>query len=482
MFSYRWSDLIVLVSKQVKNIPTQQLDAIHCDLVSTRIAARLPWKPSKTTIAAGQIPLINGQQDYDPPFNIFRLTDASLQLTSTIPNRNFSITVRDSLAVDLLPLSPTAITSCALQAAEGKLRLSSAAMVPTGVTWELRGEYQINPTKVTDTSQNLWFDDRYLPVAVEGLTYWYYKLADDPRAGGTTGNWPGDVSYSGQLAQFMSAIKEMADAEDIGGDMQTMPGDPIGTSSRAWGDVGSMFSTGGNGSGGTTTTGIVSINNDTTPSQTLTGGTGLSVTNTGAGGHLISMTNPPGVASINGDNTPAQNFVAGTGITITNTGSGGHTITASGAGVASINGDSTAAQTFTAGTGITISNTGTGGHTITSTVTAGLASINGDATAAQVLTAGAGITITNTGSGGHTIAATGVTVPNFADNETVGGSGTTWTLAHTPNPAANLQLYQYLSGFGNVLLKAGTDYTLSGAAVTTTNSLAAGVLTAWYRF
>jgi len=287
-FSYRWSDLIRLVSSQVKNIPTQQLDVLHCDLVSSRIAARLPWKPQQQSIADGQIPLINGVQDYDAPFNIWRLIDASLRCTSVTPNDDITIAVRDSLPVDLYSRSPYAVTSVALQAPEGKLRLSSAVIIPAGTTWELRGSYQINVAKVSSTKQNLWFDDRYVSAAIEGLTYWYYKLADDPRAGTTTGNWPGDITYSGQLAQFMSAIKEMADAEDIGGDMQTMPGTPLGQTAGLHGSMIAMYGTGGGVS--PTASGVVSINNDLTQAQYLVGGVGITITDTGNGYHLIYAT------------------------------------------------------------------------------------------------------------------------------------------------------------------------------------------------
>jgi hypothetical protein len=72
-------------------------------------------------------------------------------------------------------------------------------------------------------------------------------------------------------------------------------------------------------------------------------------------------------------------------------------------------------------------------------------------------------------------------VPLFVDDEIVAGSGTAWTLAFSPSPALSLILVQQVSGFGGIVLIAGTDYTLAGAAVTTVNSLSAGVLRAWYR-
>ena len=75
-----------------------------------------------------------------------------------------------------------------------------------------------------------------------------------------------------------------------------------------------------------------------------------------------------------------------------------------------------------------------------------------------------------------------VTVPNFADNETPGGSvngsNVTFTLAHTPSPAASLRLY-----IDGVHQTQGTDYTLSTATITMTNAPSTGdIIRAFYRY
>jgi len=70
--------------------------------------------------------------------------------------------------------------------------------------------------------------------------------------------------------------------------------------------------------------------------------------------------------------------------------------------------------------------------------------------------------------------------PSFADNETVAGAGTAWTLAHTPSPLASLQLYAWIAGFGATLLIQGVDYTIVGNTVTTGASYAN--LYAFYRY
>jgi hypothetical protein len=71
-------------------------------------------------------------------------------------------------------------------------------------------------------------------------------------------------------------------------------------------------------------------------------------------------------------------------------------------------------------------------------------------------------------------------VPNFADAEVPsGGAGTSFTLAHAPNPAASLILV-----WDGLVRKAGVDYTLSGNTITTYTSVnpVGSNLQAWYRY
>lgn len=74
-------------------------------------------------------------------------------------------------------------------------------------------------------------------------------------------------------------------------------------------------------------------------------------------------------------------------------------------------------------------------------------------------------------------------VANFADEETpagtVNGINTVFTLAHTPNPAKSLQLFN-----GEVQKSSGTDFTLSlGNTITFVVAPTAGSnLVCWYRY
>jgi hypothetical protein len=61
-------------------------------------------------------------------------------------------------------------------------------------------------------------------------------------------------------------------------------------------------------------------------------------------------------------------------------------------------------------------------------------------------------------------------------NEVVGGSGTAWTLAHTPN-ATGVALYA-----NGQRLMLTVDYSIVGAAITTVLSWSAGTLIADYQY
>lgn len=226
--TYRWQDSIDVAAKLSKNIPVSSIDARICDMVNGVIWKKYPWQRSRTNIAAGLIPLADDDQDFSAPPNIYRLLKCRIVRTDTTPDEIQELDVQNDLDPDLVKRSYRDIRVASLQADIGQIRLESAVSVPTGTTLEIQGEYQLNPIKVTSLAQDLWFDDTFLEVPVEGLMYWRYKLSDDARAGNLQIVDGGRTVYTGQLGIFHSAIDQMWKAEEYGNVEQFFPDTPLG--------------------------------------------------------------------------------------------------------------------------------------------------------------------------------------------------------------------------------------------------------------
>jgi hypothetical protein len=83
----------------------------------------------------------------------------------------------------------------------------------------------------------------------------------------------------------------------------------------------------------------------------------------------------------------------------------------------------------------------------------------------------------------HALACGTVLTGTFADAEVptglINGSNTSYTLAHTPSPAASLKIFKN----GQELIAGGADYTLATATITMTTAPATGdTLIAFYRY
>lgn len=230
MYSYSWNDLINVGSTYGKGIPLSKVNAQIADFVSSEMYIEYPWKQTITNTANGTIPLIDSTQDYTCTApNIMRLLKAWLVRTDVTPNETRDLDVLKDLSVDLYPRSYVAIRAVSLQQSLGLFRLDAAVNIPSGIQIELRGDYQIDPIKVADLSQVCWFQDHYAFVALEGMLYWVYKLADDARAGVTQCDAFGRIiAYTGQMGIYKGALGRMKMAEDYGFTESVFPSDPMG--------------------------------------------------------------------------------------------------------------------------------------------------------------------------------------------------------------------------------------------------------------
>lgn len=225
----QWSEAVALASKLSKGLNVASIDETICDLVSSEAFRKYPWFLSQQNIAPGILPLVNTQQDYSAPVNIYRLLTARLVRTDVSPDEHRELDVEQSLDVDLVSRSPYSIRAIAHQPETGGLRLESAVQITSGTVWEIQGTYQIHHQKVTSLGGGLWFHDEHFMVAVEGVLYWMYRLADDSRAGSAVIDpKSGRTNYSGQLAVFHSEIDKMWAGEELQGVESYVPEDPLG--------------------------------------------------------------------------------------------------------------------------------------------------------------------------------------------------------------------------------------------------------------
>ena len=128
-FTYQWQNLLDIAKKNIRNIPTTDVDARYCDLVSQKMAQVGSWRPLNTTIPPATILLQNNVQDYTVPNGIYRLKSARITRTDVTPNPEWELDVRNELPSDLTPNSPTGISNIAHQPSEGVLRLNSAVQI-----------------------------------------------------------------------------------------------------------------------------------------------------------------------------------------------------------------------------------------------------------------------------------------------------------------------------------------------------------------
>jgi len=229
MQTYSVSDALTLAQKLAKGVPFTGVDTSIADIVNSTIYKAYPWRDTLKASPDNwtEVSLTDGNQDFATGLtDIFRFTQFWIRRTDTSPNQVRDIKVAKNLVIDLIYKSPYAVRSASYQAGVNKFRLESAVQVPSGTTWKIGGEYQPQPTKITDIKDTFWFQDEYLDVFAKGLSYWAYRMADDARMGAIQSS-DGRAVYTGALGEFMQAIDDMAAAEDFGNLDGYYPDEPI---------------------------------------------------------------------------------------------------------------------------------------------------------------------------------------------------------------------------------------------------------------
>lgn len=227
--AYTVNDGLILAKKMVKGIPMTGVDVTICDMVSSRMWNAFTWRERVANIPLPGTLLVDGTQDYNVPVNFHTLLRARITRTDTTPDYSSPLDPTEHLEPDLRKRSWTGIRLISHEPDLGVLRLDGAVQVTSPAVLYLNGEYLVKATQITATTNNLWFKDEYLETYAQGLAYWAYKLADDPRAGSVSTDGEGRKMYSGMMGEWMDGIMEMKEAEDFSALPQLYPDDQIGT-------------------------------------------------------------------------------------------------------------------------------------------------------------------------------------------------------------------------------------------------------------
>ena len=230
--SYDWNQVIEFARNLgAKKVQIGAYDVRIAQMVQSAMYNYRLWQFSLVSVPYGSLPLVQGQQDYPAPAELYRLNRAWVTITYPTadgtpynpantgnggsPDQNWELDVVANLTQDLNPLGSTATDQPVISSNIGVIRLQNAVQnwnQPPNPAY-LGLEYQPSIPKITDCGMPLCFPDRYFEAAVQGVLYWLYQFGDNERAGTTTkqGNI---VEDTGQLAKFKAELALIAADEE----------------------------------------------------------------------------------------------------------------------------------------------------------------------------------------------------------------------------------------------------------------------------
>lgn len=230
--TYTPKDVQDLVTQFLHGIPLDKVFFQSCDMANSLIWRSFFWRWSIADFPA--VTCLNDTQDYSNalPADFYRFRVCLLARTDLSPNEFRELDEKEYIGKELSRMGGlNDIKVFSILPETSGIRLELPTNISSPVTLQIQGEYQKQPTKITEGSIEtaFAFPDQYFNVIVEGVKYYCYKLADDPRAGEVQVNIYGQRQYTGQLAQFMASLREMTEKEDISaGQTSRFPQDPIG--------------------------------------------------------------------------------------------------------------------------------------------------------------------------------------------------------------------------------------------------------------
>jgi len=224
--TFTYTDILDVVGKSLPKILEDQFSSLACNAGTNLAWYAYDWRESLKTLPPFY--LTANQQDHNLPLAIVPSDFHGLRKTQLVRYTDQAISKQDLfVAKDLLLTHIKDIPhSISYEASIIGFRLFPR--VPNNIgtpNWFVEGTYKARPTLVTNGALNtpLPFDDMYFNVLVECIRWAMLMLAGIPTAGQAQMQ-SGQVIYTGQLAQALSAIEMMASQEGVNdGDVRISP-------------------------------------------------------------------------------------------------------------------------------------------------------------------------------------------------------------------------------------------------------------------
>lgn len=232
--TYTYQQLVDFAQSIVKGIPISTISPLAADQINSLFWLAYPWKWTRAVLTA--IPLSDGVQDYainGADTRFYHLLLARITRTDTTPDQYRDLRIFRHLEPHLSQkVSWPSFQLISYETEVSKLRLESAVSIPTGLTAQINGEYQMSPAKITALSATIVFPDHYASIFIDGLLWMLYRLANDKRAG-TSVVMNRQVQYTGQLGTFYDGLVNAKEVEERNVQDGIYPEDSIGSVSFA---------------------------------------------------------------------------------------------------------------------------------------------------------------------------------------------------------------------------------------------------------
>lgn len=215
--TYRYSDVLSIVSKTFPRIVEDQFSSICSNLATNLIWYGYDWRQSLKTLPPFW--LAPGMQDYNPPLITVPSDFGGLRQTFLTRIASGG-TVRDVIkAVQDLQITHVVgfTNSITYNPATGGFRIFPRAPWGQGAPYlMIEGTYKCKPTLITNSTLDtlLPFDDMYLNTWLEVMRWAFMSASGDQRAGQVLVQ-NGSYQITGQLGAACNVIDQMAAHEGL---------------------------------------------------------------------------------------------------------------------------------------------------------------------------------------------------------------------------------------------------------------------------